>query len=243
MKVALVVNEIKSSIEEAINDILTHIQNAAKENADLVIFPETAITGLCLIDNPLEDIKYGLSIESPEIIRLCNSAKNNNINLAIGILENDNDKLYDTALFISRKGEIDLKYRRISNGWRDPSQDTIYKEGTEVEILNSEFGKLCFLICGDLFDEELVRKVREAEVDYLLFPFARSFSAGINIKEKWEKKVFNEYIGQMKKTNTTVLAVNYIDEYCFGGAFAVNRDGGIISYLRIQQEGMLVVNL
>lgn len=243
MKVALVVNKIKSSIQENIKDILEYIEKAKEHNADLVVFSETAITGLCLTDNPLNDIELGLSTESIEIIRLCNSAKNNNINVTIGILERDVDELYDTALFINRKGEIALKYRRISVGWRDSSQDSIYKEGTEIGVLNSDFGKICFLICGDLFDEELVSKVKKAEVDYLLFPFARSFQFGFNIKEKWEKEAFKEYLEQIKKINTLTLATNYIDECYFGGAFAINRDGSIISYLEIGQEGMLVVTI
>lgn len=48
------------------------------------------------------------------------------------------------------------------------------------------------------------------------------------------------YIEQIKKTDTLTLATNYIDKNYFGGAFAINRDGSIISYLEVGQEGMLI---
>lgn len=183
MKVALVVNKVKSSMQENIKDILIYINKAKEQDADLVVFPEAAITGLCLTDNPLEDIQLGLSVKSIEITKLLNSAKNNNINIAIGLLERDIDDLYDTAIFIDRKGEIALKYRRISSGWRDSSQDSIYKEGTETSVLNSEFGKICFLICGDLFDDSLVDRVRALKVDYLLFPLRDAFKLVLMLKK------------------------------------------------------------
>lgn len=243
MKVALVVNKIKSNMQENIKDILDYIKKAKEQNVDLVVFPEAAITGLCLTDNPLVDINFGLSIESDEINQICDAAKDNNINIAIGILERDIDKLYDTALFINRKGEIDLKYRRITDGWRDARQDSIYKEGNEIGVLNSEFGKICFLICGDLFDEELVNEVKNMKVDYLIFPFARCFEAKIDAKEKWENEEFKEYIEQIKKTNTVTLATNYLDESYFGGAFVIDKDGSVISYFEVGKEGMLLTDL
>lgn len=224
-------------------DILMYVKMAGEHKADLVVFPEAAITGLCLSDNPLTDINLGLSEDSPEIWDLCSSAKNNNLNLAIGVLERENGKLYDSALFINRNGEITLKYRRISSGWRDSNQETIYKEGSEINFLKTEFGSICFLICGDLFDEKLVSHVKDLNINILLFPFARSFCHGTDIKEKWQKEAFKEYVEQIKKSNTVTLAVNCLDEDYFGGAFALNKDGSIISYFDIGQEGMLWVDL
>lgn len=243
MKAALVVNRMKSSMRENLNDILNYIKKASQASSDLVIFPEVAITGLCLTDNPLEDIKLGLSMDSLEIAKLCNAAKNYNINVAIGILEKENVKLYDTAIYIDRDGEIISKYRRITSGWRDSSQDSIYKEGCEIKVINTEFGKGCFLICGDLFEEELVSKVREESVEYLFFPFARCLYPETNIKEIWEREIFKEYLEQMKKTNAITLAANYLDEYYFGGAFSVDKEGRLISYFEIGQEGMLIIDV
>lgn len=76
-----------------------YIKKAGNHKSDLIVFPEAAVTGLCLTYNPLTDVNLGLSEDSPEISELCSSAKNNNLNLAIGILERNNVKLYDTAFF------------------------------------------------------------------------------------------------------------------------------------------------
>lgn len=39
------------------------------------------------------------------------------------------------------------------------------------------------------------------------------------------------------------LGVNYLDEYYFGGAFSVDKEGRLISYFEIGQEGMLIINV
>ncbi|EQB89541.1 transcriptional regulator with AAA-type ATPase domain [Clostridium punense] len=47
----------------------------------------------------------------------------------------------------------------------------------------------------------------------------------------------------MKKTNAITLATNYLDEYYFGGAFSVDKEGRLISYFEIGQEGMLIIDV
>lgn len=242
MKAALVVNKIDRSVEKNLNNIINYIYKAADEKADLVIFSETALTGLINDDNPEHDINLGIKIPGDKVDVLCRAAEKRNINIAIGVFESDNENLYDTAIFINRKGEMGLKYRRMTSGWHDSKiQDTIYKEGTEIETYEADIGNVCFLICGDLFNDELVNKVKGVNVDYLIFPFARSFYDGTYSQAKWENEELEDYMSQIKKANTITLGTNYIDEKYFGGAFIISGDGQVIASLDLGKEGMLIM--
>lgn len=241
MKVALVVNRIDKSIENNLKNITNYINKAADQKADLVLFSETALTGLINDDNPEHDIQLGIKIPGDVVDVLCEVARKRNINVSIGVFESENESLYDTAIFINRSGEIGLKYRRMTSGWHDQKlHNSIYKEGTEIKTYKADIGNVCFLICGDLFDNDLVNKVKSLDVDYLLFPFARSFYDGSISQAKWEDEELEEYINQVKKTNTTTLASNYIDEKYFGGAFIISGDGQVISSLDLGKEAMLI---
>lgn len=243
MKVALIVNEIKASIEENMKDIISYINKAGNENVNLIVFPEAAITGLNLTDIPEEDIKLGLEMDSNEVKQICNAAKKSNLYVAIGILEKDENKLYDSLLIINNSGEIVLNYRRMSKGWRDAKQDAIYYEGTEIKHIDTEFGRISPLICGDLYDEKLIEEVAILKPDYFIFPFARSYDEGTDINEAWREEFQSEYIKQFMKIKTKVLAVNYVDNYCFGGAYVVNKNGEISASQEIGQAGMLITNI
>lgn len=244
MKVALVVHRVKDTLLENFETIKKYIIEAARLNVDIILFSEAALTGLKNSDNPEKDIQLGIEIPSNITDELCNFAKDNKIYIALGLFEKENNNLYDTAIFISKNGKIEIKYRRISSGWYDSNlKDSIYKEGERIYIYESDFGKFCFLICGDLFNDNLVNEVKKLNADYLLFPFARSFYDGSFSQSRWDKEEINEYINQIKKTNTITLATNYIDDEYFGGAFIVTANGSLISSLKIGKEGMLINNI
>jgi N-carbamoylputrescine amidase len=243
LKAALIVNRIKDSIDENLEDILRYVKTAGEYGCDLVVLPEAALTGLWLTDDPKRDIDLGLSMDDPRISELCALALEHNINIAFGMLEKFENKLYDTALFINRQGKIALKYQRISKGWRDANQETIYKEGQTIGTYDSDIGKVCFLICGDLFDDGLSERVKELNAEFLIFPFARSFIEGVIIKEMWENEAFYEYIERIKRTGTITLGTNYIDDYCFGGAFVVDENGSVMANMEVLREGILVAEM
>lgn len=241
MKAALVVNKIGKDTDENLKNVIAHINKAADENADLVLFSETALTGLVNDDNPEADILLGIQIPGEIINKVCEVAKSRSINVVIGVFERENKCLYDSAIFINREGQIGLKYRRMSKGWHDPRiKDSIYKEGNEIKTYNSDIGKVAILICGDLFDDELAKKVNKLNTDYLLFPFARSFYDGTINQEKWQKEELPDYINQIKKTGTIALGTNYLCEEYFGGAFIISEDGQLLKSFELGKEGMLI---
>lgn len=243
MRAALVVNKVSVSLEDNLENIISYINKASDEKADLVLFPEAAVSGLNIIDEPNHDIDLGISIDGNMVKKLCETAKDRSINVAIGILEREENCLYDTAVLINRNGEIGLKYRRISKGWRDPKVDSIYKEGNEIKAYETDIGKVCFLICGDLFDDNLVNEVKKLKADYLLFPFARSFVDRTYNKDKWYREELKEYLERVRMMNTRILAVNYLDDLCFGGAFTATNEGEIVKSFELGREGIMIVEL
>jgi N-carbamoylputrescine amidase len=232
MKASLVVHRVTASIEDNLGLILNSIDDASGRGSDLVMFSETALTGLVNDDVPEHDVVLGAALCGEHVAMVRQRAKANNINVALGIFEVEDNRLFDTALFVDRDGRIGLKYRRISAGWHDPHADPeFYGHGTVVEAYQSDIGMVCFLICGDLFDDELVDRVQRQRPDLLLVPFARAFEGGGHSQGKWEKEELAQYLSRVQRAGVRTLLTNYLDDDYFGGAFNVEANGRLVNSL------------
>lgn len=250
MKYALAVNRITSNIDLNIKLILKLIEEVKKNHTDFIIFPECSITGLINNDLPDHDLKLGIS-ESSDILKcIFESARQNQIYVSIGFLELDNNSLYDSVICIDKLGNVISKYRRITDGWHGSNVDKeIYKEGTDIKIFSIENKIYSYLICGDLFDDRLICKLNDENIDILIFPFARTFYDGDVSQQKWEHEEMPHYIEQIIKCGAVTLMTNYInyssnsESYFFGGAYVIDKSGKIMAKKEIGNEGLLYMDI
>ena len=104
---------------------------------------------------------------------------------AAGLLERAACDIFDSALLFCPNGDIILHYHRNDAGWHMADDDSgAYRQGTEIPVVDARFGKVAFLICVDLWDDEVRGRLRAREPDYLLNPFARAFTASHDTEDK-----------------------------------------------------------
>lgn len=244
MRVALVVNRVTTDINTNLTGICSAIHRCADMGVDLAVFPEAAVTGLINSDDPGHDLPLGQPIPGKVTDTLSQLAQARKIHLAIGILEREGSRLYDSAILVTPRGEIAHKYRRITPGWHGPRADPkVYCQGSELRKVHTQLGTLMFLICGDLFDDSLVAQVRRLRPDWLVVPFARCFPDGSYDQTRWEQERI-EYIERVRAAGCTALMANYLadkelDGGSFGGALVVRSTGEIVAELPIGREDIL----
>ena len=124
------------------------LEDAAEKSCRLVLLPEcldfawthpSAKTEAQPIPGPYSDI-------------LCKLAKTYNLYLCAGLTERSEDKVYNTAIFISPEGNILLKYRKINV--LTVAQD-IYSIGETLSVVKTPFGVVCVNICSDNYIDSL----------------------------------------------------------------------------------------
>lgn len=250
MRVALSVQKVV--VEDAgknLENLLSAVHSATEQGADLVMFCEASLTGLINNGDPAHDLPLAVAIPGEETKRIAGAARDNGIFVALGLFEREGDSMFDSAVLMAPDGRVSLKYRRISQGWRDRNWDpSIYREGDSVPVASTPFGTMAFLICGDLFDDDLCAQVRAMQVDYVLCPMARNFDDDSYDQERWDKEEKDVYAKRAAMTGATVLMVNELggdDESgnSFGGAWVVSREGTILAGLPLGKEGILVVDV
>lgn len=251
MRVALAVVRVSADPDANLDAVIRFANQAADRGAELVLFPEGVLTGLINNDDPGHDLPLGQAVPGPVTDAVGAVAANRGLWICFGLLEREEDRLYDTAVLIDDSGSLRLKYRRISPGWHGRSASPeVYREGTEMPVVSTPWGKLALLICGDLFDERAVARVRAAAPDWLLFPFARCFTGGGSSQVRWDVEEMPAYTERVRLAGVPALMVNYLadtvslpEDQSFGGAFIVSPEGRLIAQKALGEDGLLVVDL
>ena len=244
VKVSLVVSLVSLAIEENFRRILDYIKISAEKGAEMIIFPEASLTGLLNNGNVEHDLDLSVEIPGGETNRISEIVRKYGVYVAIGLLERDGGKIYDSSILINPEGKLVLKYRRISDGWLDPNADRkVYSTGKDLAFVRTEFGKITFLICGDLFDDGILKKVEKSDADYVIIPMARSFEDCSFKQEKWDVEKM-AYLKRMRRIPGVSLLVNYLShiDCSFGGAMII-KDERIIAEKEIGKEGILLAEI
>jgi N-carbamoylputrescine amidase len=246
MKAALAVPMIGREVDANLALMERMVGEAGAARADLVLFGEAAPTGLINNDDPTHDLPLGDPIPGPVTKRLARCARRCGLYLATGLLERKGRSLYDSAVLLDPDGTLLLKYRRIQPQWHGRTATAaVYRQGVEVASARIAFGAVSVLLCGDLFDDEIVSRVRQTEPDYLLFPFARNFSDGSFDQERWDREEEAGYVERAAAVGCTTLMVNMLYdpeqlEYpSFGGALAVSAAGDVLARWPLGKQGIL----
>jgi len=247
MRIALVVNPVTSSRESNLDTVVDMIHEAAAHGADIVLLGEMAVTGMVNNDDPGHDRQCAESVPGPLTNLLAETAMKLGIWLGIGILEIDGARIYDTALLFSPSGAIRLKYRRIQPQWRGGNADpTVYSEGTEIPVVETDFGSVVFLVCGDLWDDDLRRRVRDVRPDMVLHPFARCFEDGSRDQVRWETNELPEYQSRVAEIGAPLFGASYLsagvvadEAVTYGGAMVIDRNGQVLAAHPLDCAGIL----
>jgi len=249
VKAGLVSNMVTADVAANLASMQRWIRKAAAAGADLVLFPEAAATGLINEDCPERDLALGQAVPGPHTEALGALAVDHAVHVAFGLLERVGNCLYDSAVLLGPSGEVLLHYRRIQPQWHGRHADpSVYRQGDQLPVCRTPLGSFGFLICGDLFDDEIVARFRALGVDWLLLPFARCFPHGVDSQAQWESEERQVYVGRAAMTGSTTLMANYVADSAlaggaFGGAMLVSPAGEVLAALDIGQPGMLLATL
>lgn len=144
--------------EETVEVACNAIEEAGKEGAKIIAFPESFIPGYpywLWIEPALEAVKHfreffknSVEVPSHSTKLLSRSARKANCYVVMGMTSRESGTLYNAMLFIDNKGEI-IGYRRKLV----PTvvERTIWGrgDGSDLCVYDTELGKVGGLICGE----------------------------------------------------------------------------------------------
>lgn len=138
-----------------------------KVDADIMVLPELAITGYNFENrDQLEKVAEN-PFESEGVHQLISLAKSKNMALVTGFAEKHEDKIYNSALFITANG-IEKIYRKVHLFFREKYY---FEPGdTPFDPLEYKGIKLGLMICFDWFFPEVTRLYALKGVEIICHP-------------------------------------------------------------------------
>lgn len=146
--------------EKTIDKAVAIIKEAAENGAQLIAFPEVFVSGYPYwnwIMTPVQGSKWyeklyksAITVDGPEIKRICDAAKEFNIHIVIGINERGPSfgEIYNTNLIIDNKGNQIGKHRKLVPTWAEKLTWTS-GDGSSLKVYNTEIGPIGTLACGE----------------------------------------------------------------------------------------------
>ena len=147
--------------------IIATIQAAAEREAQLVVFPECALTGYAY--NSLDEaIPFAEKVDGPSAEAIAEACRQTKLHAIVGFIEADRNKFYNAAMVVGPDGVIG-SYRKVHLPYL--GIDRFLTPGDRpFQILDLPFGKVGVNICYDISFPETSRvlKLMGAELIVLI---------------------------------------------------------------------------
>lgn len=222
------------------------VKQASNEHCDLVLLPETIDFAWThpSAKNECEPIPGKFSH------LFCEMAKKYHIFICLGLTEKREDKRYNTALLIDNTGEILLKYSKIN---LLVVEHEYYEVGTNLNVVETPFGKIGVNICADNYYNSLsiAHTLAKMGAQIILAPSSWTVEYSVTEEEdpyrdKWVRPL-NEIAALYNIIFCSTTSVGYIvggpyeGKKMVGCSLAVNKNGVIAQGLMNEFAGDLVV--
>lgn len=237
MKIGLVSYEFKNGKIEYNIERIEKAIISANGKADLLCFGETFLQGFDSLSWKYEiDKDIAITKDSYTMERLKKLSEKYNIDLGIGYIEREKEKIYSSFVVIE-KGKIIHNYRRITKNWKEYSiTDMHYCEGNISETFIYKNIEFKIALCGDMW----ICPEKFKTDGILIWPIYCNFT-----KDEWENTEQFDYAEQSKLASDNVLLINSItieEPISVGGAYYF-KNGKIENKLELGKEDILFVEI
>ncbi len=168
VKIAAVQMDIKiMKNSENLDRIILETRAAAKNGADLIVFPECVLSGY-VFSSREEAIPFAESIPGVSTQRLVTCCQELGVYVVYGLLERADDKCYNAAALVGPEGFIG-KYRKIHLPFL--GIDRFIDAGNEpFQVHKTPIGNIGMQICYDCGFPESTRIMALLEADIMVLP-------------------------------------------------------------------------
>ena len=155
------------AVKENLAKIMERTRTAAANGANLVVFPECALTGY-MFTSRTEAILFAESIPGPSTEKLAALCRELGVYLVAGMLEKERDKCFNAAVLVGPEGLIG-KYRK--NHLPFLGIDRYLDSGNQpFPVFETAVGRIGLFICYDCTFPESSRVMALAGADILVLP-------------------------------------------------------------------------
>ncbi len=139
-------------------------------DSDLILLPEIWPTGYFSFDRYQAESE---SADGPTVEIFRKKARERECHILMGsFVENDDGRIYNTALLLDPEGHTAARYRKIHLFGYQSDEREILSSGQDVVVVDTPWGPSGFSTCYDLRFPELFRLMADRGAKFFLIPSA-----------------------------------------------------------------------
>jgi len=202
--------------------IIAAAEQAKRQQADVILFPELCITAYPPEDLLLREDFLQQAQQAVDEIR----QQVRDIAVVIGCPQIHGKRRYNAAIVIHNGAVIAEYHKQVLPNYGVFDEHRYFNAGHQTSLFEINGYKLALTICEDIWINGIIAKNRDAGADIILSLNASPFHAG-----KMQERE-NIILSQVKEAGIPLVYVNQIggqDELVFDGAsFVADKNGGIV---------------
>ncbi|HTT18114.1 MAG TPA: carbon-nitrogen hydrolase family protein [Candidatus Sulfotelmatobacter sp.] len=222
------------------------LADAKAQGAQIAAFPESAILGW---ENPVAH-RLAEPIPGADSNRIQDLARKFDLMIALGLDEKDGDRLYDSAILVDRTGKLRWKHRKINV--LPELMSPPYSQGSpnDINVIETEFGRIAFLICADTFSDVHFERIKALKPDFMIVPYG--WAAKVQEWPEHAKELEKIVSKRARELGCDVVGTDLVGVmsagpwkgYTYGGAsVAISATGDLITKLRDRDVEVRVVDV
>ena len=212
IKIALIqmdckLHDLQGNVKKAEN----YIQEAVKNQANLICLPEYFDTGYCCARTQ-EILSYAPALyDNQSIHTIAKLAKKYTVCIVAPIAVKVSEGHYEnSAVLINENGEIIGKYSKTHPV---AEERALIHKGNDYPVFDTSCGKIGLLICYDLAFPEATAILAEKGAEIIIVPSA--WRSGLNLGVSWDANIVCRALDNI----VFIAAVNRIGDAGFGRTF------------------------
>lgn len=163
IRATLIQYDCSNDKQESVARLLELVTKSASKS-DLIVLGETVFAPY----TTCKDYRaVAEPVPGPFTESLAKIAREHKIHICSGVVENDGDKLFNTAVLIGPDGRILSKYRKTSLASVD---EKYFQPGNGPAVVETELGRIGILICKDSQDLDVIDALARQAPQLILVP-------------------------------------------------------------------------
>lgn len=249
MKCKLALSQISTvlgDVQANLNKHLQIIDQACKDQVDLLVFPELSLTGYFLQDL-VPTVALRPNLTDPVFRKLIEASQK--LDLVVGFVQEDErNRFYIASAYLSG-GEVLHVHQKIylpTYGLFDEGR--FFAWGDKVRAFDTRFGRVGLLVCEDFWHASLPYLLWQDGADIMIFSSA-SPGRGLSQEPQLDSARWVDHINRAYASLfTTFVAhtnrVGYEDGLHFwGGAMVYDPNGNVLARAPQQEEALLICEI
>lgn len=225
MKIAMAQMQMRDDINYNLETSLKYCDQA--KDSDLLFFPEIQLSPFFPKYEKTDVTKYCMTSQSKAIDLFKEKARQHRYYLSPNIYLEQNNKRYDTSLWINPEGKLEglAKMVHIAQAENFYEQDYYTPSDEGFKVFDTPFGKIGIVICYDRHLPESIRTSTLKGADLIIIPTANTKDEPMEMFE-WEIRV------QAMQNQVFIAMCNRVgkeDHMDFAGeSLIVGPDGNVL---------------